>query len=222
MQTVQPERRLFPLFDPLCSGRVFSKGAVGQNSVEIVLEDQRITGYSPIQRRQLGVAYIPEDRWKEGMIAEFSIQENFMLHSVGLGQNDRFWVDSKSIQETVGKCIEQFRIQAQSMIEPISSLSGGHQQRAVVARELLQSPKLIIAHNPSRGLDIRATRFVHEILHQEAAQGAAIVLFSSDLEELFQLANRIGVLYKGRLIEVRQSDQWNGYELGKAMIGGNA
>ncbi len=185
-------------------------------------ENENISGYTPIERRQLGIAYIPEDRWKDGILPEFSLYENFMLNRYGLQASNHFWVRSKSIFDRVTSCIDEYKIQTPSADESISSLSGGHQQRAIIARELLQSPRLIVAHNPSRGLDIRAAGFVHDILHRSAANGAALLLFSSDLHELFLLSHRIAVIYKGRVVEIRQSKEWTGYELGRAMVGGDS
>ena len=131
------------------------------------------------------IAAIPEDRIRDGLIAEMTISENLALKT-------------KTAAEDL---IEQYNIKAQSKKQRAGSLSGGNQQKVLLARELDQHPDVIVAAEPTRGLDAEATRFVHERLRDAAARGATIFLITSDLDEAFALGDTIQVIYRGRLSE---------------------
>lgn len=132
------------------------------------------------------------------------------------------WVNASSVQNTTDTLIKDYAIKASSPHASVSSLSGGHQQRVIIARELSTKPKVIIAYDPTRGLDIRASRFVHEQLIQAAEEGAAILLFSSELSELFLLCQTIAVIHNGMLSSPRAKEEWTQESLGHAMTGGCA
>ena len=135
-------------------------------------------------RARLG--FIPEDRTRDGLVAEMSIAENVAL--VGDGRR-------------TPQLIEQYSIRAKGPDQLAGALSGGNQQKVILARELDRAPELIVAAEPTRGLDIEATRFVHEQLRRAANRGAKIVLITSDLDEAFALADAIQVIYRGKLSE---------------------
>jgi simple sugar transport system ATP-binding protein len=139
------------------------------------------------------VAQIPEDRTRDGIIAEMSIAENLALRAPR-------WQPREAHQRAAA-LIEQFNIRAQSPRQRAGALSGGNQQKVVLARELGRNPDVIIASEPTRGLDIEATRYVHEQLRAAAARGAKILLITSDLDEAFALADAVQVIYRGRLSE---------------------
>jgi simple sugar transport system ATP-binding protein len=137
------------------------------------------------------VAHIPEDRARDGLIAEMTIAENIALA-------EPRWQPRLAIQ-TAATLIERFDIRAQSPLQRAGSLSGGNQQKVILARELERKPEIIVAAEPSRGLDIEATRFIHDELRAAAARGAAILLITSDLDEAFALGDAIHVIYRGKL-----------------------
>jgi simple sugar transport system ATP-binding protein len=151
--------------------------------------------------RAKAVAHIPGDRRREGLIEPMTIAQNIMLKRHAHPPFSRAgFLRPGSTARVARDLMRRFDIRAQSPATPISALSGGNQQKVVLARELgLIDPDLIIAANPVRGLDIAATHFVHEQLRARRAAGAAILLISSDLDELLALCDRIGVLYGGRL-----------------------
>ena len=132
------------------------------------------------------VAHIPEDRARDGLVAEMTIAENIALA-------ERRWRPRAATQRAA-ELIERFNIRAQSPLQRAGSLSGGNQQKVILARELERQPEIIVAAEPTRGLDIEATRFVHDELRAAAARGAAIVLITSDLDEAFALGNAIHVI----------------------------
>jgi ABC-type uncharacterized transport system ATPase subunit len=137
------------------------------------------------------VAHIPEDRARDGLIAEMTIAENIALA-------EPRWQPRVAAQ-TAAALIERFDIRAQSPLQRAGSLSGGNQQKVILARELERKPEIIVAAEPSRGLDIEATRFIHDELRAAASRGAAILLITSDLDEAFALGDAIHVIYRGKL-----------------------
>ena len=137
------------------------------------------------------VAHIPEDRARDGLIAEMTIAENIALA-------ERHWRPRLAAQRAAA-LIERFNIRAQSPLQRAGSLSGGNQQKVILARELERQPEAIVAAEPTRGLDIESTRFVHDELRAAAARGAAILLITSDLDEAFALGDAVHVIYRGTL-----------------------
>jgi simple sugar transport system ATP-binding protein len=137
------------------------------------------------------VAHIPEDRARDGLVAEMTIAENIALA-------ERRWRPRAAAQRAAA-LIERFNIRAQSPLQRAGSLSGGNQQKVILARELERHPEIIVAAEPTRGLDIEATSFVHDELRDAAARGAAILLITSDLDEAFALGDAIHVIYRGAL-----------------------
>jgi simple sugar transport system ATP-binding protein len=137
------------------------------------------------------VAHIPEDRARDGLIAEMTIAENIALA-------EPRW-NPRTAARRAAELIERFDVRAQSPLQRAGSLSGGNQQKVILARELERKPEIIVAAEPTRGLDIEATRFVHDELRAAAARGAAILLITSDLDEAFALGDAIHVIYRGVL-----------------------
>jgi simple sugar transport system ATP-binding protein len=139
------------------------------------------------------VARIPEDRTRDGFVAEMTIAENLALRAPR-------WHPRRAYEEAAA-AIEQFDIRAQSPRQRVGSLSGGNQQKVILARELGRHPDVIVASEPTRGLDIEATRYVHQQLRTAADRGAKVLLITSDLDEAFALADAVQVIYRGRLSE---------------------
>jgi ABC-type uncharacterized transport system ATPase subunit len=138
-----------------------------------------------------GAAHIPEDRTRDGIVATMTIAENLALAAPR-------W-RPREAERRARQAIERFGIRAQSPRQRAGSLSGGNQQKVILARELGREPRVIVAAEPTRGLDIEATRFVHDRLRDAAANGAAILLITSDLDEAFALGDAIHVIFRGRL-----------------------
>jgi ABC-type uncharacterized transport system ATPase subunit len=153
----------------------------GQSELGVTLRDS-LRGH---------VAHIPEDRARDGLIAEMTIAENIALA-------ERRWRPRAAAQRAAA-LIERFNIRAQSPLQRAGSLSGGNQQKVILARELERQPEIIVAAEPTRGLDIEATRFVHDELRSAASRGAAILLITSDLDEAFALGDAVHVIYRGTL-----------------------
>jgi simple sugar transport system ATP-binding protein len=140
------------------------------------------------------IGFIPEDRQREGLVLGFDIADNLALGAPG-----RFWRDRRQLGSAAAAAIADFGIRTPGPHEPASRLSGGNQQKVVLARELGRQPALVIAENPTRGLDLRSTADVHERLRRAARQdGAAVLLYSTDLDEVLTIADRVAVMAAGR------------------------
>ena len=175
-------------------------GSVTLNSVEIL-------GKTVNQALHAGIAYVPESRELDGLIGSFSIAENLILDTHDLTPvAKRGQLDKNYIRENAANLIKEFDVRAQSMLDTASSLSGGNKQKVVLARELSRDVKLVIASQPTRGLDVGSIEFVHERLLAERNSGRAILLISSELDEVVGLADRIAVIYKGEILGVVTPD----------------
>jgi len=197
-------------------------GLRGLTSGSIALKGRDITKLSPEGRIRLGVSHIPEDRYKRGMITEFTLQENMILGS----QRDRFTsngltLDRAKAREYTNGLIDDYQIQTPGPDTLIGTLSGGNQQRVIVAREFSRNPRLIIAAQPTRGLDVGATEYVRRKLIEMRDTGQAVLLISADLDEIWALSDRIAVIYEGRIIAVRDIDDTSEQEIGRYMAGGS-
>ena len=156
--------------------------------------------------------FIPEDRHGDALILDFSLSENVVLRDAGSLRGLVDWREAESRTEGL---IERFDVRAASSRIPVSTLSGGNQQKLVLARELDDNPAVLIAENPTRGLDIQASAMVHEQLRSAAAAGTAVVVHSSDLDELLALSSRILVMFAGTVHEVPRDRE----AVGQGMLG---
>ncbi|MFA9435696.1 MAG: ABC transporter ATP-binding protein [Candidatus Bathyarchaeota archaeon] len=196
-------------------------GLRGLTSGSITLEGRDITDSSPDERIRLGVGHIPEDRYKRGMIPEFTIQENMILGS----HRDRFTGNGVTLDRVKAKryskgLIDDYQIQTPGPETLIGTLSGGNQQRVVVAREFSRDPRLIIAAQPTRGLDVGATEYVRSKLIDMREEGRAVLLISADLDEVLDLSDRVAVIYEGEIVTVKNIDDTSEQEIGRFMAGG--
>jgi general nucleoside transport system ATP-binding protein len=167
----------------------------------IAIEGTAVHQPTPTQMRALGVALIPQDRRREGLALPFSVEENLLLNSQRLASlTPNGFLTPTRVRQFALQQIAAFGIRTASPAEPVSSLSGGNQQRVVIARELATNPKIIIAANPTRGLDISATAYVHQTLIEHCQRGAGVLFLSTDLDEILTLSHRIYALYHGRLL----------------------
>lgn len=162
-----------------------------------------INGLSVAQRLAAGIGFIPEDRSKHGLVGSFTIEENLILNSSRSKQFYRFGIENASARRKyANRLIEEFDIRTEGSMKLARELSGGNQQKAIIARELGRDTKLIVASQPTRGVDVGAIEFIHKRLIEERNQGAAILLISSELDEIQAMADRIGVMYRGELVGI--------------------
>ena len=190
---------------------------------DLILNRQKITHWTAHQRRQLKIGYIPEDRQKMGLIMPFSIARNLILKGFQRLPFCRSgWMQQGAIADHATQTIQAFDIRATTGKLRVSRLSGGNQQKVVLARELSGEPTLIVAMQPTRGLDVGATEYVQQALLTERQRGAAILYISTELEEIMTMSDRIAVLYEGRFVAVLDAAIATVEQLGLLMAGGKA
>ena len=170
---------------------------------KILIDGNNVVGESVRGSLHSGIAFIPESRDLDGLIGSFSIAENLILDTYDLAPNATgFLMSPTTIKNEADKRIAEFDIRSQSAGELVSSLSGGNKQKVVLARELSRPVKVVVASQPTRGLDVGSIEFVHEKIVQERDAGRAVLLFSTELDEVFALADRIAVMYRGTIIDI--------------------
>lgn len=191
-------------------------------SGKIILHGEDITHKSVRDMRGAGIGVIPEDRLVEGLVINFDIQENLCL---GLQRAEEFskngLLDWKAVTANADKLVEKFDIRTPSIKQVANLLSGGNQQKVIVAREIFHAPDMIIAAQPTRGLDIAATDFVHGELIKQRDLGKAVLLLSLSLEEVMLLSTRIAVIYKGQIVAIVDKENATAEDLGLMMLGGS-
>jgi simple sugar transport system ATP-binding protein len=189
---------------------------------EIRVRDQDVTRASARRVLDLGVGHIPEDRQRRGLVLEFSLAENLALHDYDDEPNSRFgWLFPRRLIARARKLLQEFDVRGGGPQTRASALSGGNQQKVVIAREVGGDPDLLIAAQPTRGLDVGAIEYVHRRLVEVRDEGKAVLLVSLELDEIRALADRILVIYEGRIVGEYDSDVAE-EELGIAMTGGGS
>jgi simple sugar transport system ATP-binding protein len=201
-----------------------AEAVIGLSPIErgqVLLDGSVLNGLSVERRLQMGISYIPEDRHREGLILDFTIAENLLL---GRQRDRRFgggWIlDLKRLAQLGDRVVQEYRIRAGGGDTVAGTLSGGNQQKVVIARAMEGHPRLVIAMQPTRGLDVGATEYVYDTFRDARTKGVSILLFSLDLDEIFALSDRIAVMYNGRLAGVLPRAQATMEEVGRLMVNG--
>lgn len=190
---------------------------------EILLDGVNVNSKSVRQRRDVGLAYIAEDRMMVGLAVDASVAENAIAGREASGQFTKYGLfNFQKIREFTRDLIERFDIRTTGSAQIVDDLSGGNKQKIIVARELNGSPRLIIAENPCWGVDIGAISFIQRQLLDCAKDGAAVLLISTELEELFDLSDRLSVFYEGRISATFTRAELDIGRVGEAMAGGEA
>ncbi len=187
-------------------------------SVELLGED--VTKAGPRTITELGTAHIPEDRQREGLVLGFPVADNLVLNSYYEAPYAKGVVlQEKVILENAKKRIAEFDVRTPNPMTNVGALSGGNQQKVIVARELSRPIKMVIASQPTRGLDVGSIEYIHKQLIDRRDKGAAVLLVSSELDEVMQLADRIAVMYRGEVVAVLDAEKANKNEVGLLMAG---
>ncbi len=186
---------------------------------KIELNGKSLAGLGPAEIAALGLAHIPEDRHGMGLVLPFTVAENAVLGQLRPFRDPIGGLRWRRIHRFTLDLIRRFSIQASGPRAPARSLSGGNQQRLVVGRELSKSPKFLIANQPTRGLDIGATQYIRETLLKLRDEGLAILLVSADLDEIFELSDRVAVMYKGTFTGIVPVEELDREKIGLLMGG---
>ncbi|MDX1990938.1 MAG: ABC transporter ATP-binding protein [bacterium] len=189
-------------------------------SGKIAIKGRDITNQPPRHVTEAGVAHVPEDRQKNGMVATFPIKDNIRLQTyyegpfaIGILSNDR------AINRTSETLVKQYDVRTPSIFTNIGSLSGGNQQKAVVAREFSRENRLLIAAQPTRGLDVGSIEFIHKQIVKMRDEGTAVMLISTELDEILSLSDRIVVMYAGEIIDTLDAKTADREQIGLLMAG---
>ena len=197
---------------------------VNPDSGDIRIEGRSILGWDVRKRREAGICHIPEDRHRYGLLLPFPLADNL---SIGMHHAPPFVkkgqvIDRTHVRAYARKTIEAYDIRTPSEMTPAGTLSGGNQQKVIVAREMSFGPKLLLAAQPTRGVDVGAMEFIYNQLLTARSEGRAVLLVSADLDEILSLSDRIGVMYKGKIIREFEGGKATKEEVGLYMTGENA
>ena len=167
----------------------------------IELDGRDVTDEHPRRRRRAGLASVPADRYVFGLAGDLSVTDNFAISGLDDGKyGGTYWIVKSRMRQSTHDAIEAFEIQGAEPGTRARLLSGGNAQKLVLARELSGAPAVIVAHSPTRGLDVRACAAVHDYLRRSRDSGAAVLVISEDLDEVMNLSDRIGVINRGRIV----------------------
>ncbi|MHB1628853.1 MAG: ABC transporter ATP-binding protein [Bacilli bacterium] len=190
------------------------------NGGSVHLLDRDIGHMSVGERIARGIAYVPQDRQQDGLILSFSIAENLQLREVSKAPfSRRGWLTKAAARKRAQQLVEEFDVRPPVIDASAGSLSGGNQQKVILAREMSRNPELLVAVQPTRGLDVGAIEGIHRYLLQLRAEGRAILLVSLELDEILSLADRIGVMHAGEMAAVMDNQNVTREALGLAMTG---
>ncbi|MED3977996.1 ABC transporter ATP-binding protein [Priestia megaterium] len=190
-------------------------------SGSITLKNQELSTLSTRKITEAGVGHIPQDRHKHGLVLDYTIGENIGLQTYYQKPMSKSGIlNYKELYKKAKELIAEYDVRTPSEYTQARSLSGGNQQKAIIAREVDRSPELLIAAQPTRGLDVGAIEFIHKKLIEERDKGRAVLLVSLELDEVMNLSDRIAVIYEGEIVDIVDPKETNEQELGLLMAGG--
>jgi|SRR5271157_201276 len=189
-------------------------------SGKIIIGENDITAYTLNQRIDAGMAYIPEERMRDGAIREFSVEENIYLHDHSSRQyTNGIFLNFPRMESHAIDLVNEFTVKTPSLDTPLKNLSGGNIQKLIMARELSRRPDALIAAQPTRGVDIGATEYIHQRLLAQREAKTAILLISEDLDEIRTLSDRIAIMYEGKITGIVERGQASIEQIGLMMAG---
>jgi simple sugar transport system ATP-binding protein len=194
---------------------------VASGTVEVLGED--ITKASPRKRHRSGIAHVPEDRNEMGMIGTFTVKENLVLDSYyAVPFSRRGVLDDAAITTAAEDMVEAYDVRPPMIENTGSALSGGNAQKMIVAREFSRDVPLVICAQPTRGIDVGSIEYIHEQIVRKRDEGKAILIVSTELDEIFALSDRILVMYDGQIVAERAAGETTPTEIGLFMAGRTA
>ncbi|GAA0136328.1 ABC transporter ATP-binding protein [Paenibacillus sp. YSY-4.3] len=189
-------------------------------SGEVLLQGTSVTNQSPRVISESGLSHIPQDRHKHGLVLDFTVSENIILQTYNHPElNQRGFINEKARDEMAERLVKEFDVRTPSINTKVRSMSGGNQQKVIIAREIDKKPQVLIAAQPTRGLDVGAIEFVHKQLIAQRDQGKAVLLISFELEEILNVSDRILVLFGGQIVGETTPESTNDQQLGLMMAG---
>lgn len=190
-------------------------------SGSIKIKGREVVGLSPRKITEMQVSHVPEDRHRDGLVLEMMLSENIALQTYYKEPlSNKGVLNYNQINSYARKLMEEFDVRAASELVPAGALSGGNQQKAIIAREVDRNPDLLIVSQPTRGLDVGAIEYIHERLISERDKGKAVLVVSFELDEILNLSDRIAVIHDGKIQGIVKPSETNKQELGILMAGG--
>jgi len=184
----------------LCEALMGLRPAAGA----VRLDGRDISHASPKERLRAGIGYIPEDRREDGIVSDFSVADNLVLDTYDRPPNaSGLAMNLTAVRQNAKHLVQEFDVRTSSIDTPVGTLSGGNQQKVILAREVGRKLRLLLASQPTRGLDVGSIEFVHRRIVEERDQGAAVIIISSELDEIYALSDRIAVMYEGKFTGFR-------------------
>ena len=188
---------------------------------QVTLAGQDVTGHRPRQMNEAGLRFVPGDRHRFGLVLAFPVDDNLVLTSYYRAPFAKGFIrDQAAIDESARRSIEEFDIRTPSEHVPANTLSGGNQQKVIVAREFSGDLKLLVLDQPTRGLDVGSIEFIHRQAIDRRDAGAAVLLVSAELDEVLELSDRIAVMYRGEIVAIRDGRTADKEEIGLLMATG--
>jgi simple sugar transport system ATP-binding protein len=189
-------------------------------SGRIVIQYRDVTNARPRRVTESGVSHVPEDRQKNGMVATFPVKDNLVLQTYYIGPfSIGILANERAKEENANRLVKQYDVRTPSIFVNMSTLSGGNQQKAIVAREFSRQSRLLIAAQPTRGLDVGSIEFIHRQIVAMRDEGIAVLLVSTELDEIFSLSDRIAVMYAGKIIDTMPVEEATRESIGLLMAG---
>jgi simple sugar transport system ATP-binding protein len=187
---------------------------------QVLVDGEDVTGQSPKSLIEKGLAYIPEERNRDGMIQDFNVAENLIMRDMDYEPYSKRGIfNFKAVDERSNELVDQFDVKTPSVDTPMKNLSGGNAQKVILARELSRHPRVLIAAQPTRGVDIGATEYIHDLIIKQRDTGTATLLISEDLDEIMALSDRIAVIFHGEIMGVVDREQAVPEKIGLMMAG---
>lgn len=187
----------------------------------VSINGHSVTGASPRDIHQMDVAHVPEDRLQSGLVVDFTVTENMILDSYYDHPYSRgIQMDWDSAAKAAERLVQEYDVRTPNIDTQVSSLSGGNQQKVIVAREFDRDVGLVVASQPTRGIDVGSIEYIHSRIVEERDKGAAVLIVSSELDEVMALSDRILVMYRGRIVGEFDPKKNSTTEIGLAMLGG--
>jgi simple sugar transport system ATP-binding protein len=188
----------------------------------VFIGGQDVTNASPRDLHRIGIAHIPEDRQACGLVVDFSVTENMVLDGYYVHPYSRgIQMDWGKAEDAAERLVEEYDVRCPSTEVQVSNLSGGNQQKVIVAREFDRDVKLIVASQPTRGIDVGSIEYIHNRIVKERDKGVAVLIVSSELDEVMALSDRVLVIYRGKIVGEFDPAKDSITEIGLAMLGGS-
>ena len=187
----------------------------------VFLEGQDVTSASPREMHRNGIAHIPEDRQASGLVVDFTVTENMCLDSYYAPPYSRgIQMDWRAAGKAAERLVEEYDVRTPGTEVQVATLSGGNQQKVIVAREFDREVKLIVASQPTRGIDVGSIEYIHNRIVEERDKGVAVLVVSCELDEVMALSDRVLVMYRGKIAGEFDPAKDSTTEIGLAMLGG--